>query len=243
MENKRLIVANLKMNMDISEIVEYLKVINPNINSEYVAICPTSIYIPYFLKQNYLVGLQNLYYHDQGAYTGEISPLQANKMGITLTILGHSERRLNFSETNELINNKIVDAIKNNLKVILCIGESLEERNNSKTNEVLNLQLSECLKNLDDHMLEKVVVAYEPIWAIGTSLTPTNEEIEITISNIKKRVEEGFNYSNIPVLYGGSVNLKNIAELNQISNLSGYLIGGAALNPHTLLSIIEVVVN
>lgn len=242
MENNRLVVANLKMNMDISDVNEYLKVINPAINSKYVAICPTSIYIPYFLKHNYLVGLQNTYYHDKGAYTGEISPLQASKMGVDLTILGHSERRLHFKETNELINSKINDAIKNNLKVILCIGESLDERQENKTIEVLRVQLSACLNDISLEMLEKVIIAYEPIWAIGTNVIPTNEQIENTIADIKKAVLEMFGYKNISVLYGGSVNVKNIAELNKVSNINGYLIGGAALDPQALLSIIEVVV-
>lgn len=242
MENKKIVIANLKMNMTIDEVGDYLKVINPQINSKYVAICPSSLYVPYFLKNNYLVGLQNTYYYQSGAYTGEISPYQAHSMGVSLTILGHSERRLLFDETNLLISNKINDAIQAGLKVVLCIGESEKQREKKMTAKTLKFQLIECLGKIEVSMLKNIIVAYEPIWAIGTSLTPTNVEIEKTVSYIKEVAQIYLKYENMPVIYGGSVNDKNIDELNKISNLSGYLVGGASLDANKLLKIIEVAV-
>ncbi len=243
MKKNKIVVANLKMNMDLAEVSNYLRVINKTINSKDVIICPTSIFIPYFLKHNYQVGIQNTYYNDFGAYTGEVSPLQAKSMGIDLTILGHSERRLHLNETNELINLKVIEALKHDLKVILCIGETAEEYAAKNTNDILKLQISKSLNNLDQEMLKKVIIAYEPIWAIGTNLTPTNSEIETTISSIKMMIKEQFNFDDMPVIYGGSVNDKNINELNTIKNIAGYLVGGASLSPDKFLKIIEVVVN
>lgn len=240
MENK-IVIANMKMNMTAVEVDNYLEQINGKINSRYVVICPTSIYVPYFLKNNYLVGLQNTHVGEKGAYTGEISPAQANSMGITLTILGHSERRNHFKESNKLINSKIKSAIDNNLKVVLCIGEDLNEYKHGMTHKVLKNQIMSCLDEIEPNKLQDVIIAYEPVWAIGTGLTPTNDEIESAATFIKNNVKRYSNFDNIPVLYGGSVNPDNISELEKVPNLSGYLIGNASLDPNKLLLIIEVV--
>ena len=240
MENK-IVIANMKMNMTAVEVDNYLEQINGKINSRFVVICPTSIYVPYFLKNNYLVGLQNTHVGEKGAYTGEISPAQANSMGITLTILGHSERRIHFKESNKLINSKVKSAIENNLKVVLCIGEDLNEHKRGLTHKVLKNQLMSCLDEIEPTKLQDVIIAYEPVWAIGTGLTPTNDEIESAVTFIKNNVKRYSNFENIPVLYGGSVNENNITELEKVPNLSGYLVGNASLDPNKLLSIIEVV--
>jgi triosephosphate isomerase len=240
MENK-IVVANMKMNMTAIEVDNYLEQINGKINSRYVVLCPTSIYVPYFLKNNYLVGLQNTYFGDSGAYTGEISPEQANSMGVTLTILGHSERRIHFKESNKLINSKVKNAIANNLKVILCIGEDSDDYKFGQTRKVLKNQIINCLEDINQDMLQDVIIAYEPIWAIGSGSTPTNDEIESAVEFIKNNVQRYCDFSNIPVIYGGSVSSENIQELERIPNLSGYLVGGSSLDPNKLLSIIEVV--
>lgn len=233
---KKIVVANLKMSMNTSDINIYLKSIK-NLNNKNVVICPTSIYIPYFLKQHFYVGIQNVYKEDLGAYTGEVSPLQAYTMGVRYVILGHSERRNYFKETNELINEKIKACLKNNLKVILCIGESKEEKDLLKTKRVLKKQLVTCLDGVD---IKNVIIAYEPIWAIGTKVTPTNLEIGDTISFIKDVVYE-LKSDTIKVLYGGSVNEKNIKELNTISNVDGFLVGGASTDFNKFKVIIEEV--
>lgn len=243
MENKRIIIGNMKMNMTASEVCNYLKEIDGKINSEQVILCPTSIYIPYFLKKPFKVGLQNVYFHDAGAYTGEVSPKQASSMGIRLTLVGHSERRLHLNESDDLIRSKIVDALRNHLVVVLCIGETKEERDMLRTDKVLKKQLKGALKGLEPNSLDHIMIAYEPVWAIGSNETPSNKEIHDTIAYLKTLIEKEFDYPDISVLYGGSVNDKNIEDLNKIDNLSGYLVGGASLEVKKLLKIIEVVVN
>lgn len=240
--NKKVVIGNMKMTMSAEDVSQYLKAMNNKVGSKRVVLCPTSIYLPYFIGHDYLVGLQNTYCYDSGAYTGEVSPRQAASMGVSLVILGHSERREYFQETNELINLKVKAALKENLKVVLCIGESEEEKSLMRTDRVLKKQLTNTLKGLDYDMLQNVIIAYEPIWAIGTNVVPTNKDIERTIDYIKGVVYEIFSYENIPVIYGGSVNDKNVESLNKIPNLSGFLVGGASTDPKKFLKIIEVAV-
>lgn len=242
MENRKIVVANLKMNMIVSDVSNYLKEVNDKIVSDRVIICPTSIYVPYFLQNKYKVGLQNTFLRSEGAYTGEISPKQASSMGITFTIIGHSERRMYFDENEITINKKILEALKYHLKVILCVGETLEEKNLLKTKQVLRRQIVRALTHISEEELENIIIAYEPVWAIGTSKTPTNDEIEKNIEYIKNVVNEKYSNTDIKVLYGGSINDKNINELNKIKNVSGFLVGGASLDPNKLFKIIEEVI-
>lgn len=236
MTNK-LVVANFKMSMDTSDVNNYLKDI-ATLDNKNVVICPTSIYLPYFLKKKFEVGLQNVYKEDLGAYTGEISPKQAYSIGVRYVILGHSERRQYFKETNVFVNEKIKACLKNNLKVILCIGETKEERDLLKTKRILKKQIVSCLKDLKS--IQNVVIAYEPIWSIGTNITPTNAEIEDAITFIKDVVWELFE-AKIKVLYGGSVNENNIKSLNSINNVDGFLVGGASTNYSKFKKIIKEV--
>lgn len=239
MENK-LIVANHKMNMDAKEVNEYLKELG-NINNKNLIICPTSIYIPYFLKKKFEVGIQNTFIHEKGSYTGEISPKQAKSLGVNYTIVGHSERRIYFNETDTLINKKVLESLNNNLKVILCIGETLEEKNMLKTDKILKRQIINALRdvvNIDD-----VIIAYEPVWSIGTGIVPESKEISATISYIKTIIDKLYPSNNVKILYGGSVTEKNIKSLTKIKEVNGFLVGGASLNTKSLLKIIEVVVS
>ncbi|MBE6143984.1 MAG: triose-phosphate isomerase [Firmicutes bacterium] len=237
MENK-LIVANHKMNMTASEINEFLKELG-KINNKNVVICPTSIYIPYFLKKKFQVGIQNTFIHEKGAYTGEVSPMQAKSLGVNYTILGHSERRMYLEESDTFINKKVLEALNYDLKPIICIGETLEERNMLKTDKILKRQVINALR--DVAKIEEVIIAYEPIWAIGTGVVPTNKEIKATISYIKTIINGLYPNNKVKVLYGGSVTEKNIKELNKIKEVDGYLVGGASLKPQAFLNIIEVV--
>lgn len=225
----KIVAANLKMNLNYEEIKNYVQKIE-NYDNKNIIFIPTSIYAPYFLNRGYSVGVQNCYCMDKGAYTGEVSPSQIKSMGIDYVLIGHSERRIYFKEDNDLLNKKIREALKNNLKVIYCIGETEEERNLGKTKEVLKEELMSGLKDIDD----EVIIAYEPVWAIGTNVTPTSLEIEDAISYIKSL----YNY---PTLYGGSTNDKNIEELNSIKNVDGFLIGGASLDVEKLEKIIKIV--
>lgn len=237
------IVANLKMNMTALEVNNYLKVINDKVDSNNVIICPTSIYVPYFLKQNYKVGLQNVFYESKGAYTGEISPLQASSMGIRYVLIGHSERRIHFEESDLVINKKIREALDNHLKVIICIGETEEEKDMLKTDRVLRNQIGYALKNVDKIDYKNIMFAYEPVWSIGTGNIPTIRDITTTICYIRKILLNHYEWPNPLILYGGSVNEKNISALNEIDVLNGFLIGGASNNPERFLEIIERVLN
>lgn len=240
MEIKKLIVGNMKMNLLATDVSAYLKEIKKHKIKGHVVLCPSSIYIPYFLKQGFSVGVQNLFFRSQGAYTGEISPAQTASLGIEYAIIGHSERREYFDESDQDINKKVMEALKYGIHVILCIGETAEEKNLLKTARVLKRQLLNDLRNLTEEQLNHIIIAYEPVWAIGTSVIPTAKDIEDTTQYIKGIVSEYFNYEDISVLYGGSVNEKNIKELNKIPNLSGFLIGGASTDSKKFLKIIEV---
>lgn len=243
MGKNKLVVANLKMNLTISEINDYLKFINKEINNPNVVICPTSIYIPYFLKQGYQVGLQNSFYESEGAYTGEISPKQAISMGVRYTLIGHSERRTHFTETDEFVNKKIKETLKYKMVPIMCVGETIEQRSLLRTERILKRQIVNGLREIDVSDLNNVYIAYEPVWAIGSGEVPSNEEISRVVDYIKAVVFEELGYDNIKVLYGGSVSDENIGELNKINNLSGYLVGGASLVPSKLVTIINEVIN
>lgn len=239
MENK-LIIANHKMNLNVEELKEYLDVLR-NVNNKNVVICPTSLYIPYFLKKNFKVGIQNTYIHSNGAYTGEVSPVQAKTLGVSYTIIGHSERRIYLNESDNFINKKVIEALNAKLKVILCIGETLEEKNMLKTDKVLKRQLINDLKDVES--INNVVIAYEPVWAIGSGIIPNNKEIDATVSYIKGIIDNLYPKNCTKVIYGGSITEKNIKELNKLECLDGFLIGGTSLNPASFLKIIEVVGN
>lgn len=239
MTSSKIVIANHKMNMLSNDINEYLKNIKKEINIENIIICPTSIYIPYFLKQNFRVGIQNIFYKNNGAYTGEISPRQAKSMEIDYAIIGHSERRRYFLETNNEINQKVNLCLKNHLKVILCIGETKEEKYNGKTKEVLESEIVQDLKGISN--LNDVIIAYEPIWAIGTNELPTLKEIDIYTRFIKQIVKKHFNDKEIKVVYGGSINEKNIKEISKISSLDGVLIGGASTKYQQFIQITKTI--
>lgn len=231
----KLIVGNLKMYIEGSNLKEYTNKIK-KVENENVVVCPTSIHIPFFIKNKYKVGIQNISTEEIGAFTGEVSASQAKKLGVDYVIIGHSERRQKLNETDLDINKKIKNALASKIKVILCIGETLEEHQLLKTESVLKREIQKDLNQID----ENVIIAYEPIWAIGTGVIPTNKEIERTVEYIKLLVHEKTKKTP-KVLYGGSVNEKNINELEKIPNIDGYLIGGASSKIDEFLKIIEIV--
>lgn len=241
MKRNKLVIGNIKMNMLDKDVFEYIEKIRGKVNSNNVIICPTSIYIPYFLKQDYKVGIQNVFFENKGSYTGEISPMQAKSMSIDYVIVGHSERRIYFNETEEIINKKILTVEKNNMISILCIGETIEEKQLLKTDKVLKKQLIGALSKIEN--FDDIIIAYEPVWAIGTNVIPSINDISKTACYIKNIVKETFGYQNIRVLYGGSVNKKNIKEINKINEIDGVLVGNSSTNADEFLEIIEVVVN
>lgn len=222
---EKIVAANLKMNFTYDEVKEYVEKLD---GSKNFIVCPPNIYLHMFVNKNYSCGSQDAYYEDKGAFTGEVSSLQLRSLGVTYTILGHSERRQLFGDTNGIVNKKVISALKNDLNVILCIGETKEERDNNKTKYVLKEQIENCLKNVSN--VEKIIIAYEPIWSIGTGVIPTNDEIKETIDYIKDIFNSLYKNHDVKVLYGGSVNEKNIDSINNIENVSGVLVGGASLD-------------
>lgn len=225
----KLVLANLKMYLNNKiDTQNYLNDLKQE--KDKFIVFPPIIYLDRFIQNGFITGIQNISFHKEGAHTGEVSALSAYDLGAKYVLLGHSEIRQK-GESDELINQKIKIALKNNLKVVLCVGENLEAYNQNQTKEIINNQISKALKNID----EEIMISYEPVWAIGTGKTPTNNEIEDVVSYIKSL----FNYK-IKVLYGGSVSENNIESLNQINNLDGFLIGYAATIPSSLRKIIEV---
>ena len=230
MENK-IIVGNMKMYLNFDDIKNYLDKTNDTLLKAIIS--PSSIYIPYFINKGYKVAIQNISEHSNGAYTGEISANQVKSMGINYVILGHSEVRKNLIENNYKINQKIKNCLKNNLKVILCIGENKEEKNNNKTKDIIKKQLELCLKDILD--FSSIIIAYEPIWAIGTGNIPSNNEIIEILEFIRSL------YS-VKIIYGGSVNEENIKILNEI-DLDGFIIGSSCINPDKFVGIIKTIDN
>jgi len=174
---------------------------------------------------------QNVYYESKGAYTGEISCGMLKEIGCQWVIVGHSERRSIFGETDDMICHKIDKLISDNMSPIVCIGETKDERENGKTEEVLSRQISVAFENQMGKNIENTVIAYEPVWAIGTGITATVEmvsEAHQCIRNIFST--NGFNGNEISILYGGSVTHENAAELSEITDVDGFLVGGASLD-------------
>ena len=230
------IYANMKMNLTYEEVKNYIE--NTKEIKDSFVVIPSNIYIPYFIENKYNVGIQNISKYDNGAYTGEVSAKQAKSIGCNYTIIGHSERRNLFNETNEEVNKKIVKALENDLKVILCIGDNIEKKNNYLTKEVLKKQIESCLKDIKN--IDNIILAYEPIWSIGTGLIPKIEELESITLYIKEVINNLYN-KDITLLYGGSVNENNIKEIDFVRNINGYLVGGASLDPIRLNKMIEEV--
>lgn len=241
MENKKYVVGNLKMAMSKDDVASYLKKINDKIFSNHVILFPSSIYIPYFLNQYYKVGIQDVHFESKGPYTGEVSPLQAKSIGVCCALVGHSERKRFFGETDTVVNKKVLESLANGLSVILCVGETIEEKQLLKTDRVLKKQITYALRYVKD--FRQIMIAYEPVWAIGTKTVPKNVEIEKTIQYIKDLVDKEYGYSDMKVLYGGSVDEKNIHDICKIKNLDGVLVGNASTDADTFLNIIEVVLS
>lgn len=188
---------------------------------------------------------QNCYHAESGAFTGELSPQMLQDAGCKWTILGHSERRQIFSESDALLNKKLKFALASGLKVMFCIGETLEEREGGTMNEVLTRQLTDGLSGLSDEELQSIVVAYEPVWAIGTGLTATPEQAEEAHAFVRGVIKEKFNGTVAEALriqYGGSVKPDNAAELMTQQNVDGALVGGASLDAESFAAIVRATI-
>ncbi len=233
------------MNKTISETQEFLSAFVPevkDIKEVDIVIAPpfTSLTIASekLRNTNVILAAQNMFYEEKGAYTGEVSPLMLKDIGCRYVIIGHSERRQYFNETDEIVNKKIKAAEKAGLGVILCIGESLEEREAGKTFHVLDREIDKGLNEID---IENIVIAYEPIWAIGTGKTATPEQAQEAHAYIRERlrVKYGNKAEEVRIIYGGSVTPENIDSLMACRDLDGALVGGASLKVESFVKIVN----
>lgn len=247
---RKIIAGNWKMNKDVNETKELIKGLLKelqNIKQKCdVILCPpfTSLSEAGKLLENTAVklGAQNMYFEESGAYTGEISASMILSSGCEYVILGHSERRTIFKESDETINKKIKHALKAGLKPIFCIGETLEQRESNQTNDIIKKQVTGGLKDLTDHDLEKMIIAYEPVWAIGTGKNATPEQAEEVHKFIRNLIKENFSdktAENIVIQYGGSVKPDNASELLSQPDIDGALVGGASLKADSFTGIIK----
>ena len=245
---KKLIIANNKMNMDMLEAKTYFtKVVAKAANNKAeVIICPAFTNIAtasYIAKGSHVkIGGQNLSDEEIGAFTGEINAEMLKSAGAEYVIVGHSERRTKFKETDRLINKKIKVALKHRMKCIYCVGESLVEKNTMKTEQAIKKQIEDGLKGLYENELESVIIAYEPIWAIGTGVTATPKDIEMGASVIRKAISQAYSEkaaTKIQVVYGGSLNEKNAQSILSTKGIDGGLFGGISLNADAFISIIN----
>lgn len=235
------IIANWKMNKTREEArayaEEFSKLLKPN---NIVVICPPYTLLGDVSGKNFHLGAQNMHAAKSGAHTGEISVGMLNDFRVEYVLIGHSERRAQFLETNYDINKKMHMAIEHGIKPVLCIGESREDRDDNNTNRVLETQLRSALEGFSNFSKDKFLIAYEPIWAIGTGTVATNDQIALTHSFIKEMVKNRILGFDVPLLYGGSVTEGNAREIMGIPNVDGVLVGGASLDAKSFAKIAGV---
>ena len=237
---RKIVAGNWKMNMTPSEAKALCETLLPLVKDTEteVVFCVPAVDITTVAEackgSNVHVGAENLYFEDKGAYTGEISADMLVDAGCEYVIIGHSERRGYFGETDEIVNKKIKKAIEKGLTPIMCCGESLEQRECGVTMDWIRMQVKEGLQGIDKEDVKKMVIAYEPIWAIGTGRTATSDQAEEVCKGIRETIGELYDTDTaeaIRIQYGGSMNAKNCAELLAKENIDGGLIGGASLKP------------
>ncbi len=242
-----MIAGNWKMNMTVSEGSKMVKNLIPLVKDARdveIAVCPpaTELYLIKMVLEGTNIGLgaQNMHWEDSGAYTGEISPVMVQEL-CQYVIIGHSERRQYFGETDETVNKKVKAAIKLGLIPIVCVGETLEEREAGQTEKVCERQVLAALDELSAYEIAKLIIAYEPIWAIGTGRSATSDDANETIGYIRRIVENEFydTAQMLRILYGGSVKPNNISEYMQQSEIDGALVGGASLDAESFAAIVN----
>ncbi len=243
---KPIIAGNWKMNMTPSQGVKLVEELKPLVSG---ADCDVVVCVPatdiYAVGQavkgsNIHLGAQNVHFAESGAYTGEISADMLKELGVEYVVIGHSERRQYFGETDETVNKRTLTAVAKGLIPIVCVGETLEQRESGETEKVLERQIKVGLKGIDD--LNKIVIAYEPVWAIGTGKTATSEQANETIGFIRKTLAENFCKkcaSEVRIQYGGSMKPGNAKELMAMDEIDGGLIGGASLKAADFAAIVN----
>lgn len=247
--NRIVIAGNWKMNKTFQEAEEFVKGLIKEdlakIDAEIQLFVP-ALYLKSLIEltkgSKVVIGAQNIHQEVAGAYTGEISVDMLNSIKISDTLIGHSERRQYFNETNDIVNKKTLLALKNGIKPVVCIGETLEEREANITNQVLKTQTVEALKDVVQADMEKIIVAYEPVWAIGTGKTATANDANEACKYVRSVVEELYGTEiaqNLVIQYGGSVKPDNVQEILAQSDINGALVGGASLELASYLKLIK----
>jgi triosephosphate isomerase len=245
---KPFIAGNWKMNKTISEakeLVSSLKELVKDVKDVEVGVCPPDIDLPDVVEiakdSNIKVGGQNMHWEENGAYTGDVSPVMLKELGVEYIIIGHSERREYYNETDEQVNKKVQSAYEHGLKPIICVGESLEERKAKETREVVEEQVRKALKGLNQKQVSQAVVAYEPLWAIGTGESASAKQANQVISYIRDVIETDYLEAaeDVRIQYGGSVKPHNIEEFMSESDIDGALVGGASLSANSFAEIVK----
>ncbi len=245
---KKVIAGNWKMNMLPNEAIKFIEDLAPLVKyteNEVILCVPyTDLFYALLTAQgtNIKIGAQNMHFEENGAYTGEVSAKMLKSINVEYVIIGHSERRQYFNETDETVNKKIKAAFANELKPIVCVGETLEEREAQKTAQIITKQTELALEGLTNEQVENTIIAYEPIWAIGTGKTATSEDANNSVKEIRKKIEEIYGQetaSRVIIQYGGSVKSSNAKELFEMSDIDGGLVGGASLKADEFSKIIK----
>ena len=244
---KPIIAGNWKMHKTIAEALEFVNDVKDRVKSNEVeAVICAPFTLLKDLKEatkgtDIKIGAQNMYFEEKGAFTGEISPLMLKELDMDYVIIGHSERRQYFNETDETVNKKVLKALEVKIDPILCVGETLEEREAGNTKNVCKVQVEKGLENVSKEDLGKVVIAYEPIWAIGTGKTATSEDANDVIAYIRQVVANlyGDLANEVRIQYGGSVKPSNVAEIMNQSDIDGALVGGASLEANDYVQLVN----
>ena len=245
---KKVIAGNWKMNMLPNEAMKFIEDLAPLVKdtqNEVILCVPyTDLFYALLTVQgtNIKIGAQNMHFEEKGAYTGEISAKMLKSINVEYVIIGHSERRQYFNETDETVNKKIKAAFENGLKPIVCVGETLEQRDEGTTIDIITNQTKLALEGLTDEQVANTIIAYEPIWAIGTGKTATSEDAQKAIKSIRDKICQiyGQNVANgVIIQYGGSVKSSNAKELFEMSDIDGGLVGGASLKPDEFSKIVN----
>ncbi len=245
---QKVIAGNWKMNMHPGEAIEFITNLTPLVKDTKNEIILCVPYIDLFYSiltaqgTNIKIGAQNMHYEESGAYTGEISGKMLKAINVEYVIIGHSERRKYFYETDDIVNKKVKSAFKYGLKPIVCVGETLNQREEGRTEEVIKKQVDDVLEGLTKEQVGSLVIAYEPIWAIGTGKAATSEDANNGAKQIRDEISKTYGQetaSKVIILYGGSVNETNAKELFEMSDIDGGLVGKASLNPEKFSKIVN----
>ena len=245
---KKVIAGNWKMNKLPNEAIEFITELEPLVkdteNEVVICVPYTDLFYALLHAQgtNIKIGAQNMHYEENGAYTGEVSGEMLKSIGVEYVIIGHSERRAYYNETDETVNKKLKKALALELKPIVCVGESLEQRESGTAKDVVTEQTRLALQGLNEEEVKNTIIAYEPIWAIGTGKTATKEDANETITWIREEIQKIYGNSvsdNVIIQYGGSVKSSNSKELFDMSDIDGGLVGGASLDPQEFAKIVN----